>query len=226
MTFTDRHGYEITYQAMANVVNGNVCGSRASGGDTRCVLGSNNGWVAYLGWNTLVVPASLKPSDKEKATVSVNYRGSRKAVCRGAVVENLPALAPQTGTFYLFGGHYSYSGQTDVFGSYRVYSFRMTEGERIILDLVPVRRHPDGALGMQDRISGRFFPNQGAGAFSAGGPRVEPLPDGYAELAYLESTGSQYIDTGVMCTGSVRVETTVYDPLWESRHILGARTAF
>lgn len=228
VTFTDSHGYEIEYQATRTSVGGNanVCGSRASSGDTRCVLGANGNYQVYLGWNTLVIPNTSGVKDSSKGTVRVNFYNSRRADCRGKVVENLETLKTQTGTFYLFAGHYTYSGQSDVYGSHRIFSFKMTEGDRLILDLVPARRNPDSTLGMLDRLTGRFYEKQGTGAFRGGPDRVEPLPEGFAELPYLESTGTQYLNTGVKGSQAVRLEATVYNPYYSSRHIVGSRVAF
>ena len=228
ITFTDRHGYEIEYLATRSAVGGNanVCGSRSTSGESRCVLGANAKYAVYLGWNSLVIPSTSGVTDSSKGTARVNFYNSRRADCRGKVVENLPELVPQTGNFWLFAGHYTYSGQSDVYGSHRIFSFKMTEGDQLILDLVPARRHPDGAMGMLDRQTGTFYPKQGSGAFRGGPDRVEPLPAGYAELPYLESTGTQYLNTGVKVSQNVRLEATVYNPYYSSRHIVGARTAF
>lgn len=228
ITFTDTNGYEIVYQEVteANGGNANVCGSRSTSGDSRCVLGSNSKFAVYLGWNTLVIPNTTGIKDSEKGTARVNFFNSRRAECRGRVVENLGTLAAQTGTFYLFAGHYTYSGSTDVRGAYRIFSFKMTAGDRLILDLVPARRNPDSTLGMLDRLTGRFYEKQGTGAFRGGPDRVEPLPEGFAELPYLESTGTQYLNTGVKGSQAVRLEATVYNPYYSSRHIVGSRVAF
>lgn len=51
------------------------------------------------------------------------------------------------------------------------------------------------------------------------------LPDGYTELEYIESTGTQYIDTGFMPSQNTRViiEIEVYNPDSETKGIFGTR---
>lgn len=89
----------------------------------------------------------------------------------------------------------------------------------MIADYIPAKRNSDNVLGMYDTVSGTFFTNQGTGTFTAG-PEVVPTPDtpiditsnngvlkvrhqsglplGYTLLDYVESTGTQYINTGVV----------------------------
>ena len=77
--------------------------------------------------------------------------------------------------------------------------FHITHGARIYsakignFDLIPVRV---GNVGyMYDKVTGQLFGNSGTGSFILG-PDV--APGRYAnEIAFLESTGSQYIDTGI-----------------------------
>lgn len=61
-----------------------------------------------------------------------------------------------------------------------------------LFDLLPVVNLL-GVACMYDRVTGRLFYNAGTGSFTAG-PRVGGLPYKY-EVEYLESTGTQYVDT-------------------------------
>jgi hypothetical protein len=61
----------------------------------------------------------------------------------------------------------------------------------LVRDFVPIK-DPDGVPCMYDKVSGDFFYNAGTGNFTAG-PIV--LPEGYTKLEYIESTGTQWIDT-------------------------------
>lgn len=79
----------------------------------------------------------------------------------------------------------------------RIYSFYLknhSTGE-VIQNLVPCYRKSDNKPGMYDTVTNAFLTNQGEGEFTAGPSTT--LPDGYKELEYVESTGTQYIDTGI-----------------------------
>ena len=77
--------------------------------------------------------------------------------------------------------------------------------------------------GLWDCVEGRFYPNAGEGEFRL------PLPKGYTEVGYIESTkgGGQYVDTGVTAKTGVKVEARV---LWTTESqdsaLIGARNDY
>lgn len=85
----------------------------------------------------------------------------------------------------------------DAVGTY--YAFTISSDGVVTHDLIPVRVGTTGY--MYDRVTGRFFGNAGTGNFVLG-PDVVPVE-------WLESTGTQYIDTGVVPTIATQVEATV-----------------
>lgn len=217
--FTDRHGYSLTWQEVKDEANSNVCGSRNTSGDTRCVTGANHERV-YIGWNELAVSSDQWILTTTEGTAQVNYLNSRKVVVRGHQAD-LTTLEPQTVSFYLFGAHYGYQG--DIFSSSRIMSFEMTYDDKVVMSLVPARRKTDGVVGFYDELNGDFYLNESATAL------IEParvLPEGYARISYVESTGTQYINTGVKDSSNVEVEISVYEAYANSVQIFGARKAF
>lgn len=80
-----------------------------------------------------------------------------------------------------------------------VYYCRMwdnTEGS-MVRDMVPCRRKSDSVCGLYDRLTKQFYTNAGAGSITAG-PKVYDtvLPAEYRRVAYIEATGTQYLNTG------------------------------
>lgn len=229
VTFTDSHGFAVTYQTTGTAISGGnqiVCGSRSSSGDTRCMVGSNthgNGNnYAYIGWNALHTRIVIR--DESEGTATINYMNSRTWDCRGQLSGDLEAaLAAQTGSFYLFAGNMAYSGGSRIGCRCRIMAFTMTRGNEVVMDLIPVRRKVDGKPGMYDVLNDVFYVNQGSMDFVEG----EPLfPDGYIGLDFIESTGTQYINTGVKCVSNVTMQAQVYNARPASKHFMGARTAY
>ena len=70
----------------------------------------------------------------------------------------------------------------------KIGSFRVEKNDEIKLDVIAVRKGTVGYL--YDRVSGKLFGNAGTGDFVLG-PDVVPVE-------YIESTGTQYIDTGLL----------------------------
>lgn len=81
----------------------------------------------------------------------------------------------------------------------RFYFFKFIRNGKIIGDFIPAIRKEDGKPGIYDKVSGQFFTNAGTGEFLYGNPVYNGVPKGYKECEYLESTGTQWIDTDFTC---------------------------
>lgn len=90
------------------------------------------------------------------------------------------------------------AGTASSFSSAAIYYFQIYESGSLVCDLVPVVRS-DGTMGLLDQISGFFYANSGTGTFVAG-PATK-----YAKVEYLESSGTQYIDTQFVPNQDTRV---------------------
>ena len=79
----------------------------------------------------------------------------------------------------------------------RIVSCDIYAGGVLARQFVPCK-NPDGTVGLYDLVGGQFYTTPLA---------TEPvnLPDGYTQLAYLQSTGTQYIDSGLKGDSDVRV---------------------
>ena len=57
-----------------------------------------------------------------------------------------------------------------------------------------------------DKINNKFYYNKGTGSFTYGG--IQTPKDGYTEVEYIESNGTQYIDTGVVPNSNTDIDMT------------------
>ena len=90
------------------------------------------------------------------------------------------------------------SGAASQFSNIRLYEFKIYDNDTLVRDYVPVVRQ-DGTAGLLDQVNEVFYANAGSGTFTVG-------PDlGWTELEYIESTGSQYVDTGFKPNQNTRV---------------------
>lgn len=71
---------------------------------------------------------------------------------------------------------------------------------------IPCYRNSDRELGMFDTISQTFFTNVGIGSLNA--VYLDP-PVGYKQIEYIEATGTQWFDTGILSDGKVRIDMNV-----------------
>ena len=79
-------------------------------------------------------------------------------------------------------------------GKMAVYACQIFDNGTLIRDFVPCI-DPTGAVGLYDLVGGKFYGNAGTGVFLAG-PQQVTLPEGYTQLECIQSTGTQYVDTG------------------------------
>lgn len=72
----------------------------------------------------------------------------------------------------------------------KVYSCQIKKDKNLVRDFLPCT-NPSGEVGLYDDVNGVFYGNAGTGTFVAGPVAI------YTELEYIESTGTQYVDTGI-----------------------------
>lgn len=72
---------------------------------------------------------------------------------------------------------------------------------KLIHNLLPAKRNSDNVIGMYDEVNNVFYTNAGSGQFIPG-----PEVSDYTFLEYIESTGTQYINTGFTPSGTTRFD--------------------
>lgn len=100
--------------------------------------------------------------------------------------------------------------------------FKLYIDDELVRDLIPVK-DANGVGYMYDKISGTAYANAGTGSFTLGNPTGEVLgvarkcvkayigaPNtAYTPLEYIESTGTQYIDTGINADSKVKLDMDI-----------------
>lgn len=113
--------------------------------------------------------------------------------------ENCPG---DMGNIFLFCGAKSNAIMVGV--KERMYSCKLYFDGELIRNFVPCYRVSDSEIGLYDLVNGVFYTNVGTGTFTKGADIVlskinlnPRIPTQYQELDFIQSTGSEYIDTGV-----------------------------
>ena len=121
------------------------------------------------------------------------------------------------GSLYLFGIHNedgAYLG-----AGLKLYRCKLYQGEKVIRDYIPCI-NDEGQIGLYDLVKGKFYGNNGTGTF-INGPVIEKP---YTELEYIESSGEQWIDTGLQASSNLSVDLTVKINNYADCSILGTNT--
>lgn len=79
----------------------------------------------------------------------------------------------------------------------------------MLRNFIPAISKADNSIGLYDKVTGNFYTNSGTGKFKTG-RMVGTIPGIYEELEYIESTGTQFIDTGYIPNQDTRVVTEHY----------------
>lgn len=115
------------------------------------------------------------------------------------------------------------SGLTSInnFASMKLYACHIYDNGALVRDYVPCI-NDGGIVGLYDLIGGTFYGNAGTGVFVAGSGygsaarkvkkiylgrenfRPRNLPTGYTQVEYIQSTGTQYINTGFKPNNNTR----------------------
>ena len=201
--YVEGQGYTTSETYFFGMRENNSTNSRICAGATPNVL-----W----GWMTNGTLTSTADYLRQETVFAHNFLNSRisKATINGTdFTYNLPEL-DFTPTFkiHLFG--YNRAGSTDTTYNLkgRIDTFLISEGDQIVRQFIPCL-DADGIPCMYELYTGTAHYNQGSGNFSY--PRVytnEPinLPAGYTKCAYLQSNGTQWIETQFIPNG----ETGLY----------------
>lgn len=157
----------------------------------------------FLGWMTSLTVTSDGAKLRQETNVALNFLNSRKCVTTINDADIINELEDLTFTpsqkIFLFninlGGNVHTRGLKG-----RIDTFLISEGEQIVRQFVPCL-DVDGIPCMYELYTGTVHYNQGSGQFSY--PREyinDPinLPAGYTKCVYLQSNGTQWIDTEVI----------------------------
>lgn len=154
------------------------------------------------------------------------YAGKRWVSVNGSVSSTSTSLLNTNNTTLKLFTRGDLNGKT----SGRVYYVKQYNGTSLVHDIVPVKRVSDGLVGMYDKTTKKFHKNSGTGVFTYGAETGEtingdsvsrkvksayisvPLPDGYQQVEYIQSTGTQYIDTGasIFSLTNFKIELDMY----------------
>ena len=120
--------------------------------------------------------------------------------------QTVSASFTQTKHAFLFAWHTE--GNQPNRSKTKIFSFTVTRSGSKYCELIPAKRDSDRVLGMYDIVRNKFLTNSGSGSFVAG-PSVaqtsDNFPQDFTKLEYIESNGSQALDTGYNPNNNTRV---------------------
>ena len=200
---TSATGVEAVYELRSYGEKRNyIVGSCTSSGACRFQLSPMGSELLY-GWGSASADALRCLAYREKMGVHT-AKLDRGIFTTDGILDATLAEGKWVGTgqpLHIFSG---FSGeQASNFSKIRLYSLQIFESGSIVRDYQPCVRLADGKAGLYDRLASpetAFLVNGGAEDDFVKGPFLD-VPSGYERRTYIESSGSQYIDTGYKPNG-------------------------
>lgn len=186
------------------------------------VMGAYSSGAYFSWWTNNALICAYYGSTNQKvtgATERTTLIADKNNWSDGVSSMNFTATSfASTYSMYLFsinnGGSYANA-------TMKLYSCQVYDNDVLVRDFIPCK-NPDGEVGLYDLVTKAFFGNSGTGSFVAGTvPRK--LPDGYTQVEYIQSSGTQYIDTGFKPKYDSRVVMDVSDLSSTTGLLYGAR---
>ena len=119
-------------------------------------------------------------------------RNSSSATVNGVTKTGTSGTISTSKTFWLFRAN---SLAQSYAGNQKLYLFKLYDNGALVRDFIPVKRTSDAAIGLLDLVNLKFYGNDGTGIFSYGSEVGEIELPTYTELEFIQSNGTQYIDT-------------------------------
>lgn len=142
--------------------------------------------------------------------------GSTNNITINGVSHTLSTGAPQNVSMLIFGIRRNTGAMRPYGGKAKLRYFKIKKGSSTVRDFVPCK-NPDGVVGLYDLVGGEFYTT----------PTAVTLPAGYTQIEYLQSSGTQHIDTGFKPNNNSKIVTTLQFVSSSSgnKFCLGARTS-
>ena len=143
--------------------------------------------IRWHSGGTVIDIGAYKVGDRVSCTCANNY-----IIVNGTKYDNVAAGNNTTNSIQLLGAMDNGNNYTGVGKLERV---RIKDGDTIIREFVPAMS-PAGVVGLYDLATDVFYANSGSGTFRTNIAPNSKLPNGITELAFIRSSGDQWIDTG------------------------------
>ena len=142
------------------------------------------------------------PAIGQKLTIIHNKNEISLSINGGSPITNTFTYgsfsAPRTMTLFAI------NRSTPLCGLLSLYSCRIYDNGTLVRDFIPCRS-ADGTVGLWDDVNSVFYTNSGTGVFIGGPLTSVSLPSGYRRLEYIQSSGTQYINTAFNPNQDTRV---------------------
>lgn len=129
----------------------------------------------------------------------------RRRIAMTAIGTNweLSGVAGSGSNTYVNTGAWRNNVITVARGNHKHYGYEIYFAGKLQRLLIPAK-NASGTIGMYDAITGTFYANVGSGSYTAG-PEIADTDVTFKQVEYIQSSGTQYVDTGVVPNQDTRI---------------------
>ena len=197
------------FQYTEATIQGRVFGTRLDEGENYLTYDAYINGNGYYAWACQDGVGNWKSTNKTATTarVQVDFNSYENIITYSGGItysENIQTTRKtiNKNPIHIFSSFYN--GATCNFGKLKLYSLFIENNGIRVRDFVPCYRKSDGAVGLYDLVEDKFYTSGGTGELLKGDP--VSFEDAYQEVEYIESTGTQYIDLGIIATNDYGAE--------------------
>lgn len=132
----------------------------------QCFKGSNDRFSIAFGCSSSSDFTNLYSTDYYNLDVELKVNNSGFSINNTLYSWSVTPSEIGYSTLSIFARHYE---TYDLFGSYKLYSFKIYDNNILVRDFVPCYRKADNVAGLYDLVNGVFYTNAGTGTFIVGG---------------------------------------------------------
>jgi len=193
---TGKSGLNVTLDYEPTAVNTNqaIFGSIKSNAQRYTLRISSSAYYELQFWSQYGA-SSTKAVVGTRSSVEVNfvYNDGYLKVDGTTVQTRTGGSGTSDVVWYMFARHNG--SNVDNYAKIKLYSATIKDNGKVIRNFIPCYRKSDNVAGLFDMIEYKFYTNQGTGADFTLGPDVGTLPSRFQQVEYIQSSGTQYIDT-------------------------------
>lgn len=245
-----KSGIEVSADIMWVTITGDESAIGARAGERRIYPIDLDGGKWNIGYGTNYTTSVTASAGVKYSVYSKLYKGSQILKVDGTTVGSWTSTGDYNTGLNLWVPTTNGDNELLQPGHVRIYTMSISMDGVLVRDYLAVKRNSDGAIGMYDLVTQTFFGNSGTGTFIAGEeitryieepygvllegkwserkvPNPESLvPDGYTQLSYIESTGTQYLNSKYTLTSNItEIGATFFGDLGVNTSIYGSEQA-
>ena len=164
---------------------------------------ASNKWYTYYGTSSAYSSTAVVANTRLVADVNKNVSTLNGAALRTATANTFSGANP-----LIISGMYNASAPSFL-TALKIYSCQIYDNGTLVRDFIPCQT-TSGDIGLWDDVNSVFYGNAGTGTFTAGSViAIAADKSEITKLKYIQSSGTQYIDTNVSAPEGFRITCDV-----------------